>query len=576
MRSLLFAGATRPDLVAKLAAQRSRRGRDRPRGRGAGRRQGGGAERRCPSSSPRSAPGRRSSSASTRPASELVRGRPRRRGGAGPRRRGRRPQGRDGRPTSSGCGRSSGRGRRSSPGSSLRAGSRTCERILAEACPEVAYFGAEDYIADLGGRRTAGGEEALFARSRVALAARVAGVAALDQVVVDFRDDAAFERDAEAGRAIGYRGKLCIHPAQVPDRQRASSAPAPRRSSGRERCSRPGRRARRAASPRSSSRARWSTARRCGWRATRSNEEERTRMSFDLDDDHRDFREVCRTFVTRELAAARARGRGGGDLPGRALAGDGGGRPARRRPPGGVRRQRRRGAGADDPLRGARARLRRARDHAAGQLLHGGSAPRPLWQPGAEGALAAAAAGGAVRRRDRGHRARRRLRRRRHRRHGEARRRRLPAARDEDVHHQRRPRRRDRRRRQDRRRCRPPRDHDLPGRARGGGDDLERAAGEARLARFRHARGRLRRLLRRPRTAVLGEPGRGFHQIMEAFQVERISLAGMALGLGQAALDEAVAHARERRTFGKHARQPPDDPPPPRRGGGRAGSRPGR
>jgi acyl-CoA dehydrogenase/citronellyl-CoA dehydrogenase len=49
---------------------------------------------------------------------------------------------------------------------------------------------------------------------------------------------------------------------------------------------------------------------------------------------------------------------------------------------------------------------------------------------------------------------------------------------------------------------------------------------------------------------VLGEPGRGFHQIMEAFQVERLSLAGMAIGLGQAALDEAVAHARERRTFG--------------------------
>jgi acyl-CoA dehydrogenase len=49
---------------------------------------------------------------------------------------------------------------------------------------------------------------------------------------------------------------------------------------------------------------------------------------------------------------------------------------------------------------------------------------------------------------------------------------------------------------------------------------------------------------------VLGELGRGFHQIMEAFQVERLSLAGMAVGLGQAALDEAVAHARERRTFG--------------------------
>jgi acyl-CoA dehydrogenase/citronellyl-CoA dehydrogenase len=50
--------------------------------------------------------------------------------------------------------------------------------------------------------------------------------------------------------------------------------------------------------------------------------------------------------------------------------------------------------------------------------------------------------------------------------------------------------------------------------------------------------------------AILGEAGRGFHQIMEAFQVERLSLAGMAVGLGQAALNEAVAHARERRAFG--------------------------
>jgi citrate lyase subunit beta / citryl-CoA lyase len=88
--------------------------------------------------------------------------------------------------------------------------------ILAEAQPAAAYFGAEDYIADLGGMRTPGGEEALYARSKVALAARLAGVASLDQVVVDIRDEAAFERDARAGRAIGYHGKLCIHPAQVP------------------------------------------------------------------------------------------------------------------------------------------------------------------------------------------------------------------------------------------------------------------------------------------------------------------------------------------------------------------------
>jgi citrate lyase subunit beta/citryl-CoA lyase len=86
---------------------------------------------------------------------------------------------------------------------------------LLAAGATAAYFGAEDYIADLGGRRTREGQEVLFARSRVALATRLAGVKSLDQVVVDFLDDDAFRADAELGRAIGYGGKLCIHPRQV-------------------------------------------------------------------------------------------------------------------------------------------------------------------------------------------------------------------------------------------------------------------------------------------------------------------------------------------------------------------------
>ncbi len=95
---------------------------------------------------------------------------------------------------------------------------------LLEAGATACYFGAEDYIADLGGRRTAGSAEALYARSRVVLAARLSGVAALDQVVIDFRDEEAFERDAAAGRNLGYRGKLCIHPSQVAIANRAFSA----------------------------------------------------------------------------------------------------------------------------------------------------------------------------------------------------------------------------------------------------------------------------------------------------------------------------------------------------------------
>jgi len=86
--------------------------------------------------------------------------------------------------------------------------------LLAEPV-SAAYFGAEDYIADIGGRRTTAGHEVLYARSAVAAAAHLGGVPAIDQAVVDFRDDAQFAGDAQAGRDLGYSGKICIHPRQV-------------------------------------------------------------------------------------------------------------------------------------------------------------------------------------------------------------------------------------------------------------------------------------------------------------------------------------------------------------------------
>jgi citrate lyase subunit beta/citryl-CoA lyase len=88
-----------------------------------------------------------------------------------------------------------------------------CEELAPLA--DVVYFGAEDYTADVGGRRTVEGVEVLYARSRVALAARLAGVPALDQVVTALDDADRFRRDAALGRDLGYAGKLCIHPAQV-------------------------------------------------------------------------------------------------------------------------------------------------------------------------------------------------------------------------------------------------------------------------------------------------------------------------------------------------------------------------
>jgi citrate lyase subunit beta/citryl-CoA lyase len=87
--------------------------------------------------------------------------------------------------------------------------------LLAHARVIGAYFGAEDFIADMGGVRTSSNDEVAYARGSVALAGRLAGVPTLDQVVTDFRDDERFTREANEARAMGYAGKLCIHPGQV-------------------------------------------------------------------------------------------------------------------------------------------------------------------------------------------------------------------------------------------------------------------------------------------------------------------------------------------------------------------------
>jgi butyryl-CoA dehydrogenase len=51
--------------------------------------------------------------------------------------------------------------------------------------------------------------------------------------------------------------------------------------------------------------------------------------------------------------------------------------------------------------------------------------------------------------------------------------------------------------------------------------------------------------------ALLGNPGDGFRIAMWALDGGRVAIAAQALGVGQAALDEALAHARTRQTFGQ-------------------------
>lgn len=83
--------------------------------------------------------------------------------------------------------------------------------------PRVAwcYFGAEDYIADLGGVRTGSNHEVAGARAQVAQAASLGDIHAIDMVVADFGNEARFRSEAAEARALGFSGKLCIHPDQV-------------------------------------------------------------------------------------------------------------------------------------------------------------------------------------------------------------------------------------------------------------------------------------------------------------------------------------------------------------------------
>jgi alkylation response protein AidB-like acyl-CoA dehydrogenase len=55
-----------------------------------------------------------------------------------------------------------------------------------------------------------------------------------------------------------------------------------------------------------------------------------------------------------------------------------------------------------------------------------------------------------------------------------------------------------------------------------------------------------------PATALLGgEEGRGFAQFMAGLELGRVQVAARAVGVAQAALDDALAYAQQRATFGK-------------------------
>ena len=88
--------------------------------------------------------------------------------------------------------------------------------IVAATAPIPAVlFGAEDLTAQIGVPRTLDGEELLFARSQIVLAATAAGADALDAVFIAIGAIEELRRDALRARALGFRGKMAIHPSQI-------------------------------------------------------------------------------------------------------------------------------------------------------------------------------------------------------------------------------------------------------------------------------------------------------------------------------------------------------------------------
>lgn len=77
------------------------------------------------------------------------------------------------------------------------------------------FLGAEDLTADLQCKRTKEGREIEYARTRLVVAARAAGVDVYDTPFTDVNDDEGIVVDAELAKALGFTGKASISPRHV-------------------------------------------------------------------------------------------------------------------------------------------------------------------------------------------------------------------------------------------------------------------------------------------------------------------------------------------------------------------------
>ncbi len=88
---------------------------------------------------------------------------------------------------------------------------------IAVASPRLIgiALGAEDYVTDLRTNRSPEGIELLFARSMVLLAARAAGIDAIDTVYSEVNNEEGFRAEVRLIKQLGFDGKSVINPRQI-------------------------------------------------------------------------------------------------------------------------------------------------------------------------------------------------------------------------------------------------------------------------------------------------------------------------------------------------------------------------
>jgi citrate lyase subunit beta/citryl-CoA lyase len=92
---------------------------------------------------------------------------------------------------------------------------RAFEIARASERVEALTLGGQDLTADIGVQKTREGVELFYARGRVVMAAKAAGLMAFDTVWTDIDDMEGLKNEARLAVQMGFTGKAAIHPSQI-------------------------------------------------------------------------------------------------------------------------------------------------------------------------------------------------------------------------------------------------------------------------------------------------------------------------------------------------------------------------